>query len=260
MMRELNYKKLVAEIEKWIKNYIYSANAEGVVLGLSGGIDSAVTAALCANALGKENVQALGLPIESIPQDLEDAKLVAVHLGISFLVSDLTSVYKELLKALPSETQSNEMAMANIKPRLRMTTIYYVGQCLGYLVGGTGNRAEIAIGYFTKYGDGAADFEPLASLYKSEVRELAKILRIPEKIIYKNPSAGLWPGQTDEGEIGITYEEIDEILYRIDHFLDLNDLNSENVEKIISMMKAAEHKNKMPPIFKIPQNRIYKDL
>jgi len=251
MMRELNYKKLAAEIEIWIKNYINSANAKGVVLGLSGGIDSAVTAALCANALGKENVLGLGLPIESIPQDLEDAKLVANNLGISFAISDLTSVYRELVKVLPSDIQANQMALANIKPRLRMTTVYYVGQSLGYLVGGTGNRAEIAIGYFTKYGDGAADFEPLASLYKYEVREIARILKIPEKIVDKVPSAGLWPDQTDEGEIGMTYDLLDEILYRIDHFLELDDIAAENVEIVISMMKSAEHKNNMPPIFKI---------
>jgi len=256
MMRKLNYKKLAVEIQNWIKNYVYSANAKGVVLGLSGGIDSAVTAALSANALGKENVLTLGLPIESIPQDLEDAKLVANHLGISFVVSDLTSVYNELVKVLPSEIQSSQMAMANIKPRLRMTTIYYVGQSLGYLVGGTGNRAEIAIGYFTKYGDGGVDFEPLGALYKGEVRKVAQILGIPEKIIKKPPSAGLWQGQTDEGEIGITYDILDEILYRFDHYQDLNDLNAGDVEKVIKMMKSAEHKNKMPPVFEINKELI----
>jgi len=254
MMRELNYKNLATEIAKWIKNYAYSANAKGVVLGLSGGIDSAVTAALCANAIGKENILSLGLPIESIPQDLEDAKLIANHLRISFVILDLTSVYNELIKVLPSEIQSNQMAMANIKPRLRMTTIYYIAQSLGYLVGGTGNRAEIAIGYFTKYGDGGVDFEPLGALYKGEVRKIAQILDIPEKIIKKPPSAGLWQGQTDEGEIGMTYDLLDEILYRFDHYIDLNDLNAEDVEKVVKMMKSAEHKNKMPPFFEINKN------
>jgi NAD+ synthase len=254
LMRELNYKKVATEIEMWIKDYVSSANAKGVVLGLSGGIDSAVTAALCAKALGKEKIMGLGLPIESIPQDLEDAKLVAKHLGISFVISDLTSVYKELVKVLPSDVQSNEMALANIKPRLRMTTIYYVGQSLGYLVGGTGNRAEMAIGYFTKYGDGGVDFEPLGALYKCEVRKIAQILGIPKKIIKKPPSAGLWQGQTDEGEIGMKYDLVDEILYRFDHYLELNDLNADDVEKVVNMMKAAEHKNKMPPIFKIIKN------
>ncbi|TFG28140.1 MAG: NAD+ synthase [Promethearchaeota archaeon] len=250
-MRELNYKKLAKEIESWIKNYVNSANAKGIVLGLSGGIDSAVTAALSANALGRENVLGLALPIESLSQDLEDAKHVAKSLGISFLISDLTSVYRELIKVLPSEIKSNQMAMANIKPRLRMTTIYYVGQSKGYLVGGTGNRSEIAIGYFTKYGDGGVDIEPIGALYKGEVRKLARFLKIPEKIITKPPSAGLWQGQTDEGEIGMSYALLDEILYRIDNNLDLNSLDQENIDKVRNMMKKAEHKIKMPPVFRI---------
>jgi len=250
-MRKLNYKKLVIDIENWIRNYVNSAKSKGIVLGLSGGIDSAVTAALSANALGKENVLGLNLPIESLSQDLEDAKLVANHLEISFLISDLTSVYKELLKVLPLEIQSNQMAMANIKPRLRMTTIYYVGQSKGYLVGGTGNRSEIAIGYFTKYGDGGVDFEPIGALYKCEVRELAKLLKIPEKIIKKPPSAGLWQGQTDEGEIGMKYDLLDEILYRMDNDLGFKGLKEEDINIVYAMMKKAEHKINMPPVFKI---------
>ena len=251
-MRKLDYLKVSADLQNSIKEYISSANMDGVVIGLSGGIDSSVTAALCVNVLGKENVIGLGLPIESIPQDLEDAKIIADFLGIKLIITDLTSVYKELLKVLPTDIDTKMMGMANIKPRLRMTMLYYMGQSLGKnLVAGTGNRSELAIGYFTKFGDGAADFEALGSLYKCEVRDLAKVLKIPEKIITKKPSAGLWPGQTDEGEIGMTYDELDEILYRIDHYLDLSDLDAENVKKVAKMMKLAEHKNKMPPIFKI---------
>ncbi|MFX0186299.1 MAG: NAD+ synthase [Candidatus Hodarchaeota archaeon] len=251
-MRVLDYRLLILEIQKWIKDYVMSANAEGVILGLSGGVDSATIAALSVNALGKEKVIGLGLPIESIPQDLEDGKMIAEYLGIKFIIMDLTSVYKEFLKILPSNFDTKRMAMANIKPRLRMTLLYYVGQSLGtYLVVGTGNRSELAIGYFTKYGDGGVDFEPIGGLYKSEVKELAKILKIPEKIIDKAPSAGLYQGQTDEGEIGLTYDLLDEILYRIDHNLDLNKFNKKDVKKIIGMVKAAEHKTNMPPIFKI---------
>jgi NAD+ synthase len=251
-MRKLDYLKISVDIQNFIKDYVTSANMNGVVLGLSGGIDSSVIAALSVNALGKENVIALGLPIESIPQDLEDAKMIAEFLGIKLIVSDLTLVYKEFLKVLPSNIDRGTMAMANIKPRLRMTLLYFIGQSLGkYLVAGTGNRSELAIGYFTKYGDGGVDFEPIGGLYKCEVRELAKVLNIPEKIITKPPSAGLYEGQTDEGEIGITYDLLDQILYRIDHFLDLNEFNENDVKKVIDMIKFAEHKTKMPPIFKI---------
>ena len=152
-MRKLDYKKLAVDIQNWIKNYVMSANAEGIVVGLSGGIDSAVTAALCSNALGKENVIGLGLPCESVSQDLEDAKLIAKFLGIKFKTIDLTSIYNKFLKTMEPIVKTNKMASANMKPRLRMITLYYIAQSMGYLVGGTGNRAEHAIGYFTKYGD-----------------------------------------------------------------------------------------------------------
>ena len=251
-MRELDYEKLALDISNWIRDYVFSVGAKGVILGLSGGIDSATTAALSVKALGKENVVSLSLPIESIHQDFEDGKLVADHLGIKFIVCDLTLVYKEFLKKNPSGIDLNQLSMANIKPRLRMTMIYFLGQSLGsYLVCGTGNRAEIAIGYFTKYGDGACDFDPLASFYKCEVRKIAKILEIPEKIITRDPSAGLWPGQTDEGEIGVKYDTLDEILYRIDHNLTLEGIDKTLVKKVKTMMTSSEHKNRMPPFFKV---------
>jgi len=251
-MRTLNYEKLASDIQIWIKNYLTTAGAKGIVLGLSGGIDSSVTAALSVNAIGNENVIGLGLPCESLSEDLEDAKLVASHLGIKFIICDLTSTYKELIAALPSELETNKLAKANIKPRLRMTTIYYVGQSKGnYLVGGTGNRTEIAIGYFTKYGDGGVDIEPLGALYKCEVRELAKVLKIPEKIITRPPSAGLWKGQTDEGEIGMTYDLLDEIIYRLDYNLDLDGLQKNDIQKVKEMMRQTKHKINMPPFFKI---------
>jgi NAD+ synthase len=251
-MRKLDYKKLAVDIRNWIKDYVMSANAEGVVVGLSGGIDSAVTAALCSNALGKENVIGLGLPCESISQDLEDAKLIAKVLGIDFKIINLTSIFSKFLEVMEPIVKKNKMASANLKPRLRMMTLYFHGQSKGNcLVAGTGNRAELAIGYFTKYGDGAVDFEPLGMLYKKEVREIARILKIPEKIILKPPSPGLWVGQTDEGEIGLSYDTIDEILYRFDYNLGFNGLNKEDIEKVRKMRKTAEHKLKMPPMFEI---------
>lgn len=253
-MRNLDYIKLSNDIQEWIKNYVKSADAKGVVLGLSGGIDSSVTASLSVNALGKENVLGLGLPCHSIPEDLEDAKLIAKSLGITFKILDLTSTYDEMISVFNTKIKSNDLSLANLKPRLRMATVYFVGQSKGYLAVGTGNRTELAIGYFTKYGDGGVDFEPIGALYKCEVREVAKVLQIPEKIIIRPPSAGLWKGQTDEGEIGMTYDLLDDILYRLDHRLDLNDLNVEDVEEVLKMMKSAEHKNKMPPSFEIIKN------
>jgi NAD+ synthase len=249
-MRELDIGKLRDNIQNWIKEYVISAKADKVVVGLSGGIDSAVTAALSVKALGKENVFGLLMPCESISSDIEDAKMVAEFLGIRYELIDLTPVYQEFLRQLSNITEDQKVAKANLKARLRMVTLYFIAQSKGNcLVAGTGNRAELAIGYFTKYGDGGVDFEPLGTLYKSEVRAVAKVLNIPDKIITKAPSPGLWPGQTDEGEIGLLYDTIDEILYRIDNNLDFNGLKREEIERVKYLMRISEHKLKVPPYY-----------
>ena len=251
-MRKIEYTKLTRHIEKWIKEYIDKAKAKGVVVSLSGGVDSATTAALCVNAIGKENVFTINLPCESISQDFEHAKLVAECLEVEFEKIDLTSIFKEFIKTFSPKIQSNTMAIANIKPRLRMLTNYFIAQSKeNYLVAGTGNRTELAIGYFTKYGDGGVDFEPIGALYKCEVREVAGVLNIPEVIINKAPSAGLWEGQTDEGEIGLTYDVLDEIIYRLDYELELDDLDENDIIKVKKLMNSAGHKLIMPPHFKI---------
>ena len=251
-MRDLDYKQIISKIQNWIKEYVSSAKINGVVVGISGGIDSAVTTTLCVNAFGKEKVIGLGLPCSSLLQDLNDAKELAAILGIRFIKIELSRVYDEFIKITSPLFESSQMAIANLKPRLRMMAIYFTGQSFGnLLVAGTSNRTELAIGYFTKYGDGGVDFEPIGGIYKCEVKELAKILNIPKQIIKKPPSAGLWEGQTDEGEIGMSYNDLDEIIYRIDYNLSLNDLDKDNVKKVKLMMRSAEHKNKMPPVFEI---------
>lgn len=251
-MRKLDYDLIISEIQQWIREYCKTVNVDGIVVGVSGGIDSAVTSALCANAIGKEKIIGLGLPCLSIPDDLNDAKMIAETLGIKLVVLDLSSVFNEYLNVSRPQITSNSMSEANLKARLRMMSYYFVGQSMGkYLVGGTSNRTELAIGYFTKYGDGGVDFEPIGGLYKCEVREIAKKLSIPERIITKPPSAGLWEGQTDEGEIGMKYDLLDEILYRIDYKLDLADLNKDDVKKVMGMMTSSHHKLVMPPIYRI---------
>src|SRR4029077_3389799 len=198
----------------------------GFVFGLSGGIDSALVARLCQLA-APANVAGVLMPCHSDPRDEADARLLADHFAIPTLRIDLaptfdqfTAALQQALKALPPEQLGAgptddikaRVPLANVKPRLRMTTLYFVANTLNYMVVGTGNRSELSIGYFTKYGDGGVDLLPIGGLLKSDVREAARALGIPDPIIEKAPSAGLWLGQTDEAEMGFTYAELENYL------------------------------------------------
>ncbi len=235
------------KIIQWIKNQVKNAHAKGVVFGLSGGIDSAVVAVLAVEALGRENVLALILPCHSHVQDYNDAKILAKKFKIKTKVIDLTATYDSLVKILPP---ADKMAQANIRPRLRMTVLYYYAKKLNYLVCGTSNKSEIMTGYFTKHGDGASDMLPIADLLKTQVRELAEELKIPRCIIDKAPTAGLWPNQTDEGEMGITYPELDDIISRLENNRD-QVLKIEKVKKVKKMIEGSAHKRKKSEVCKI---------
>ncbi len=216
-----------ADIPDWIQQQVALASARGVVVGLSGGLDSAVVARLCQIAMPSRVVAAI-LPCHSDPKDERDAQLVATHFGLPVVCIDLAPTYdllvtdlKTMFLQIPDEQAAAsgtstdlkaQLPLANIKPRLRMSTLYFIANSLNYLVAGTGNRSELTIGYFTKYGDGAADLLPIGRLLKSEVRELAVDLDIPQSIIDKPPSAGLWPGQTDEEEMGFSYGDLERYL------------------------------------------------
>ncbi len=227
-------------IVSWVKKQVKDAGAKGIVLGLSGGIDSAVVAALCKKAVGKNNLLVLFMPCNSNAQDLKDARLVARKLKLNSRLVDLSAVYNNFLKVLP---QAESLARGNLKPRLRMNTLYYFANKLNYLVCGTGNKSELLVGYFTKYGDGGVDILPIADLFKRQVRSLAKELNIPESIIIKPPTAGLWQGQTDEGEMGITYDELDDILDRLCNNKE-QVLSISKVKKVKGMFRNSEHKRK----------------
>lgn len=220
------------------------SGAEGIVLGLSGGIDSCVALALAKEALGTKRVLALLLPIHSNPQDAADALCAARSVGAKTKTVDLTRVYDSLVRILPAAKAS---ALANLKPRLRMAVLYYYANKLNYLVCGTGNKAEISVGYFTKHGDGAADILPLGDLLKKDVRLLAQELGIPRRIIEKPPTAGLWPGQTDEGELGILYDELDDILERKEKGLKQR-VAAAKVRKVERMIAGSAHKRERPKV------------
>lgn len=204
---------LVQKLCDWMEDKVTKAKAKGIVLGLSGGLDSAVVAALSIRIF-PQNTLAIIIPCHSLEADISDALDFINKYNISYKIIDLSKVYDPLIHLLndKEKERSFKLAEANIKPRLRMITLYYFANKLNYLVVGTGNKSELTIGYFTKYGDGGADILPLGNLFKSQVKELAEYLGIPKKIINKPPSAGLWEGQTDEEEIGISYEQLDKYL------------------------------------------------
>ncbi len=250
-------RELTAEvIEEFIRQKVEESAAEGVVIGLSGGIDSATTAKLCKNAIGAEKVLNLFLPSESTPKrDLADARSFCEKEGMELRVVDIQPAIDAFVSMLP-EGRREELS-GNIAARCRMIVLFHHAKMMKRIVMGTSNKSELLVGYFTKFGDGGADFCPIGDLYKTEVRLLAKKIGIPKKIIEKVPSAGLWPGQTDEGELGITYDELDKVLAVMELNLPLEEVAKrsgvpmQKVEKVWAMHRASVHKRKMPLIPKL---------
>lgn len=233
---------VAANLVSWLQEQVRSAGAGGAVVGLSGGVDSAVVAALCRRAFG-EHVLGLIMPCHSDPRDREDALLVAETFHLPYKEIVLDDVFDLLLRLFDPAGQApaSDMAAANLKPRLRMLTLYYHANRHNYLVVGTGNKSELTVGYFTKYGDGGVDLLPLGNLVKREVYALAAYLGVPERVRQKPPSAGLWPGQTDEGEMGLTYAELDEYL--------LTGRGRPEVQEVVRRLsRASEHKRRLPAI------------
>jgi len=241
--------KLSEKIVRWIEDKVKSSGKSGIVFGMSGGIDSAVLGALSKRAAGK-NTLALILPCESTTRDVELANLAAKKFNIETKTINLDKIYADFEGIYPD---ANKLSRANLKPRLRMITEYYYANALNYLVAGTGNKSELAIGYFTKYGDGGVDILPIGDLLKSEVNKLACELGVPKAIIDRPPTAGLWQGQTDEGEMGITYKNLDETICALEKGKTEN-IDSDILAKVKSMMANAEHKKAKIPIYKKNEN------
>jgi NAD+ synthase len=229
------------QLVEWLKAQVGAAGLKGAVCGLSGGIDSAVVAALAQRAFGDE-FSTFIMPCHSLPEDRLDAEAVAGALGIHTEVIDLSAAYDALVAAFGvagADPRSN-LALANIKPRLRMITLYYQAQSRKALVLGTGNRDEVTVGYATKYGDAGVDLQPLAGLVKGQVYELGRYLGVPDKVVSKAPSAGLWAGQTDEGEMGLTYADLD-------RYLLTGEGSQTLMDKVAIMHARSEHKRMLPP-------------
>lgn len=265
----MNCEKVADALSSWMKERALAAGCRGIVFGLSGGLDSAVVAGLGMRAMS-DGCLGVVMPCHSDPQDVEDALACARAFSLPTLVCDLTSIFDQHLalvsgclsdaaahpgiasaapalaaRVAASDPGRARMAQANLKPRLRMTVLYYYANTLGYLVVGTTNLSELTVGYFTKYGDGGSDILPLGGLVKWQVRELASYLGVPRHVIEKAPTAGLWSGQTDEGEMGISYAELD-------HYILTGEADDAVQRRVDSLSRAAQHKLTRPPVPNTP--------
>ncbi|MFK5603753.1 NAD+ synthase [Haloferax volcanii] len=241
-------------ITTFIEDTVEAAGVDGAVIGLSGGIDSTLTAFLAVEALGKESLHGLVMPSVANDEDMmSDAEGVAEMLGIEYDVVEIQPIAETFFDTFP-EAADDRMAAGNVYVRTRAVLNYFVANHENRIVLGTGNRAEAMTGYFTKYGDQAVDCNPIGNLYKQQVRQLAAHVGVPEDLVLQTPSAEMWSGQTDEGELGLTYDALDAILaLHVDGPLSKSatvrhlDVTEEQVDRVVGLVEGSAHKRSMPP-------------
>lgn len=255
-MRPKFREEIVDIVTTFIRDSLEQSGMSGVVIGMSGGLDSSILAKLASDALGPDKVLGMFLPESSSSQeDAEHAEFYSRSLGIEFETVSIDGMLQASREAV--EGSVDKTVLANIKARCRMIVLYQRANALNRLVLGTGNKSELMVGYFTKFGDGGCDLLPIGDLYKTQIKEMAEFLGLPKEIIIKPPSAGLWEGQTDEVELGISYEELDSILLGIELSMDDDQISERTnhpiseVARIRSMVKRTAHKRKTPLIPKI---------
>lgn len=248
-----------SKISKFIREQIKSAGLEGAVLAVSGGIDSAVALNCTVKAIGVDNIIAVHMPESDITphSDTTDVMLHCESLGVTCNLVDITGILHVIQRNLPFFDPSDKIEYGNIKSRLRMTISYYFANKFKRMVIGTSNKTELLTGFFTKYGDGGVDIMPLADLYKTQIRQLARYLKVPENIISKPPSPGFFPGQTDEKELGVKYETLDQILLSLEKKVE-EEIISEQlsidlslVKSIVERVKVNRHKREFPTILRL---------
>lgn len=262
----INCEKKINEIEKFINNILGDSGANGICIGLSGGIDSSLVAYLATGAIGSENVLAIHMKTDTTPiDDTEDARIVANTLGIEYYEIAIDNIANSIenldigkndVNSNNISNNKNRLASGNLKTRVRMSILYYHSNLRNYIVAGTGNKSELSIGYFTKYGDGGCDMLPIGDLYKTDVFAMAEYLNIPSRIITKSPRAGLWENQSDEKEIGMSYGVLDRLLAMLqgsDKNLDKSrmakelDLTINEIDSILNRISNNKHKVQLTP-------------
>ena len=255
----LDFTEIETKITRFIKECISNSQTKGIVLGLSGGIDSATTAALCSKAIGSKNVLALLIPEEETrnQKDIDDAEMIAKQFNIETQIIDITQTLESVYSTIPIFDQKNQTPKGNIKARTRMIILYYYANKLNKMVCGSSDKSETLMGYFTKWGDGAADISPIKDLYKTQVRKLAISIGIPESIALKPATPALWLNQSAEDELGIKYEKLDLVLFGLEKFMTTTEIAKQlNIEQsIIESVKKRlidnEHKRRLPITFKL---------
>jgi len=265
---KLDLPSVEARIKRFIRIYVEKCEANGAVLGVSGGLDSCTTAALASLSLGGRKVLGLVLPEEETynSTDIQHAKLVAQKFGFDLEVIDISFALKACFQSLPIYDTADRLSKGNVKARIRMVCLYYYANKLNRLVCGSSDKSETMMGYFTKWGDAAADISPIMDLYKTQVRKLALHIGVPAEIVAKPPSPRLWPGQLAEEELGVKYETLDLILLGLEHFMTSEEI-AEQLElpvKIVNAIKrrwlATEHKRRLPITAKLGYRTVGKDF
>jgi NAD+ synthase len=251
---EMDFGEIQKRVCRFIKEYVENAEAKGIVLGLSGGVDSAVTAALASRALGGENVLALLLPEKETfkQKDLDDAKVIVDQFHLQTQFCDMTEALNGIYRGTPAYDPADRLCKGNIKARTRMIFLYYYANSQKRIVCGTSDKSETMMGYFTKWGDAAADISPIIDLYKTQVRKLAVHLGIPKELAFKPSTPALWPDQLAESELEIKYETLDLILYGLERFMKIEEIAEQLgieqtiVDRVKARWLANEHKRRMP--------------
>ena len=265
---EIGLDEVEKRIKRFIREYVENAEAEGIVLGMSGGIDSGTVAALSALSIGGDRVLGLMLPEEETysSKDIEDAKIVAKKFGLKTEKYDITPVLRSFYETIPIFDPADRLCKGNIKARTRMVYLYYYANKLNRIVCGSSDKSETMMGYFTKWGDVAADISPLMDLYKTQVRKLAAHLGFPAKLSAKPSTPALWPDQLAETELGIKYEKLDLILYGLERFMTTTEIAQQLrvketlVERVKNRWLSVEHKRRLPLTVKVAYRTVGTDF